>query len=456
MTVIDRSTKPEPSENISFSLPEIERFKLDNGLEVYFIRNTKLPILQFNLLTDAGSRYDPTAKKGLTNLFGMVLDEGAGAYDALQLSDQFDLLGSHFSVSSNQDNTYLMLQTLTENFDRSLELFASVLTKPHFDPKAFEREKRKVLTRLVQLQDEPDEIADLVYDYLSFGEGNCYAYPVIGYEDSVQNIGLEDVKDFYSQLLLPGNSALIVVGDASSEELKDKLNSHFKDWKSREAVLPPVENSLSKNPALFIFDKKDTVQSEIRIGHRSSKRSSADYFSKNILNTILGGQFTSRINLNLREKKGYTYGALSRFNYYKDAGYFYVSTSVGIENTANAVTEIMNELKGILNGVTPGELDFAKSSLIRKFPSNFETYKQIASNLTGMVIYSLPEDYFNTYIENIVGVSVEDVNSAAVKNIFPDDLSIVLVGDKEKLRPQLKDAGFPDAVEVNIKGEKIS
>ena len=194
------------------------------------------------------------------------------------------------------------------------------------------------------------------------------------------------------------------------------------------------------------------VQSEIRVGHLSTKRNEEDYYSRLILNTILGGQFSSRINLNLREKKGYTYGAHSRFNYFKESAYFYVSTSVGIENTANAIAEIFNELNGIQGGVTPDELEFAKSSIIRKFPSNFESNKQIASNLIGMVIHSLPEEYFNNYVVNVKSINIGDVNSAAAKFILPEKSVTVIVGDKAKLTGQLKDFDI-EIIETGINGE---
>ena len=451
--MIKRSIKPSPSNEINFSLPEIEKFKLDNELEVFFINKSKLPIIQMNLIINAGSVFDENEKKGLSNLFSMTVDEGAGKYNSLELSDEFETLGSHFNVSSSEDHVYFSLQTLTENFERSLELLSLVITSPHLDEKDFLREQRKIITRLLQQQDEPDEIADLVFEYCVFGKTNPYAFPITGYESSVQNISISDIRNFYSKYILPNNSSLIVVGNIGKEELQENLNKYFHKWKSKnisqELIFPLMPNK--KN--IFLVDKKNSVQSEIRVGHISTKRKDNDYFPKLILNTILGGQFTSRINLNLREKKGYTYGAHSRFNYLKECGNFYITTSVASENTANAVKEIFNELDGIRKGVTPEELEFAKLSLIRKFPSNFETYKQIASNLIGSVIHSLPEDYFNTYIKNIKEVTIEEVNSAAEKYILPDDSIIVIVGSKDILEKQLFEINGVKVTEVDFKGE---
>lgn len=454
MILLNRSVKPKSAEEINFSLPQLEKLKLENGLEVYFIKKDKLPILQFDLVISSGSICDLPGKKGLSNLFAMTVDEGAGDFDALALSDEFDSLGSNFSVYSSQDYTYFGLQTLKEHFKRSLELLGTVLTKPHFNDKDFEREQRKIITRLLQIKDEPDEIADSVFERNLFGSLNPYAYQVAGYESDVRNISTKDIKEFYKTYITPGNSVLIVVGNSDVEELKEALNRYLNDWKAGPANQIEINWARDILPSLYIFDKKDSVQTEIRVGHLSTKRNDVDYFPKTILNTILGGQFTSRINLNLRENKGYTYGALSRFNYFKYESYFGVSTSVGTENTGSALNEIFNELRGIKNGVLPSELDFAKSSLIRKFPSSFETYKQIAANLTGMVVHSLPDDYFNTYIDNIKNVTLDDVNSA-VKYISPENSTVVLVGEKEKIIPQLGDEWKDMIIEVDIEGKPL-
>jgi len=456
MQSIDKSVKPVPSEEISFSLPEIEKFKLSNNLEVYFIQKTKLPILQFNLLINAGSYLDPAGKKGLSNLLSMAIDEGAGKFNSLELSDEFDLLGSNFSVSSSEDNIYISLQTLKDNLDKSLDLFSMVIKSPHLNESDFKREQRKIITHILQQQDEPDEIADLVFDHIIFGAANPYCSPVVGYDEDVKQISVDDVKTFYSGFILPNNSKLIVVGDISKEELIEKLELYFKDWASKEKTADISFPKTGSDKKIFLFDKKGSVQSEIRIGHSAPNRNEIDFFPKTILNNILGGQFTSRINLNLREKKGYTYGAHSRFNYLRESAYFLATTSVGAENTGNAVREIMNELEGIKAGIKNEELDFAKSSLIRKFPSNFETYKQIASNLISMVIHSLPGDYFNTYLDNIKSVSKEQVNNAAENYIKPDKAVTVIVGDKDKILDQLKDLNGAGIIEVDNKGNRIN
>ncbi|MFZ0452834.1 MAG: pitrilysin family protein [Ignavibacteriaceae bacterium] len=444
MNEVNRKLKPLPKEEIEFSLPEIQSFALDNKLKVFFVQKNELPILQLNLVVNAGGKFDPIDKKGLANLTAMAIDEGAGKYDALELSDEFDTLGSHFNVGTSQDNIFLTLQTLKEHFERSFDLFSIVLLKPHFNEKDFDREKRKVLIKLLQLKDEPDQIADAAYEYLIFGKDNPYSSITLGDEKSVVNISNEDIKLFYNLHFRPDNSSLIIVGDSNLEELKEYLNLLLVKWKPENVTSFQVSSSARNKTQIFIVHKEGAVQSEIRVGHLSLERNEKDYYEKNLLNNILGGQFSSRINLNLREKRGYTYGASSRFTYYRNAAHFIISTSVGSENTGNAVKEIINELRSIRNGVDEKELEFAKSSIIRKFPSNFETNKQIASHLTAKYIFSLPDDYFNNYIEKIMGVSLEGVKLAAEENIFPEEAVVLIVGDKNKVAKQLEGLGLGD------------
>jgi zinc protease len=445
-----RSIKPVPSEELDFIVPQIQTFKLKNGLTVYFVERHNLPILRLNIVSESGSKFDQPAKKGLANLFSMMIDEGAGKYSALELSDEFELLGTNFDIRCNSDCIYFSLRTLKENYEKSLSLLAAIITSPRLLKEDYEREQRKVLTRILQMKDDPDEMANTAFDYLLFGKKNPYAYPILGYEENVRLISSEDIRLFYENYFAPNKSALIATGDISRPELEEKINYYFQNWKAKDVKQIPVNIQKDQNlQKIYFINRENSVQTEIRIGHVSSKRNDYDFFPKMILNTVLGGQFSSRINLNLREKKGYTYGASSSFYYYKDCAYFIVSTSVGAENTADAVKELFNELNGIRNGVKHEEIEFAKSSIIRKFPSNFETNSQIASAMSRMFIHQLPDNHFQTYIEKLRRVSLEQVNQASLENIFPDQMITVLAGDKNKLAAQFAPENL---VEVNEKG----
>ena len=443
---LNRTIKPGPSKDLHFKMPATESFELDNKLKVYFIKKDTLPIIRLNVIINAGNKYDPENKKGLSNLLSMCIDEGAGEFDSLQLSEQFDLIGAQFSVFSNGDTLQMVVQSLTENFGRALNLLSMILIDPHLDSNDFEREKRKIITRLKQLQDEPEFLANTALQKYLLGSNNPSSFPAIGKLDHINKIKNSDVVSFYRSTVKPVNSFMVVVGNISVNALKETLSQYLNKWK--ETAFHSKVNILRKEDSkkVYIINKKDSVQTEIRVGHHTSGRDSKDYFKKQILNTILGGQFSSRINLNLREKHGYTYGAGSSFIYYKESAYFAVSTSVGIETTANTLREINFELENIRNGVTERELQFAKDSIIRKFPLNFETYRQVASNFIGKVIFDLPDDYFDTYIKNIKAVTLEEVNEAAVKYIKPDLVTTVLVGDKNKLEEQFSKSNFGDII----------
>lgn len=452
--MIDRKIKPEVKSEISFNLPKLNDFLLENGLRVIFIHKDKLPLVRFNLMLNAGSKYDPENKSGLSYLTSLVLDEGADGMNALQLSDEFDMLGSSFNISTDNDLVNLSLQTLSENFDRSLELFSKVLLKPSFNDDDFNREKKKLITRIMQSKDEPDYLADQIFDRVILGKSNSYSSPVSGYEETVESISVNEVKLHYARFFSPSKSSLIVVGDLDQYELIKLLNKYFLSWTNVQNNNTILLSSAEPSNKIYLHHKSDSVQTEIRVGHITSKRNQKDFFQRYLLNTILGGQFTSRINLNLRERNGYTYGATSRFQYFKDTAFFEVSTSVGIENTANALKEILFELDNIHSGVSEKELEFAKSSITKKFPLNFETYRQIASGVAGKILYNLPDNYFDTYIHNINSVSKDDVDKVAREFIMNDKLSIVLVGDKNLLMEKLGELPI-EIVEVDLFGEKI-
>jgi zinc protease len=449
-------TKPQPSGEISFSLPSVEKFKPDNELEVMFVRRTNLPVVQFTLLSNAGNKFDPEDKKGLANLMGMLIDEGAGGMDALQLNEEIDLLGSNVSIRVDEDSFFISLLTLKNNLTKSFELYSKIITQPHFDEKSFQREQRKILTRVLQIKDQPDEIADLIAEYSVFGKSSPYAYDTRGNEESLQNITPAGVKDYYKKLLKPNNSTLIVVGDITTDELKDLLNENLTEWKPGDISGLYIPDAKREKSRIILCHKENAVQSEIRAAHSAPKRDEGNFFASLLMNLILGGQFSSRINLNLREAKGYTYGATSRIYYFRQAAYFCASTSVATENTGNTIKEILFELNRIKEGVTSEELDFAKSSVIRKFPMNFETNAQIASNLSSKVIHSLPDDYFDQYIDNIKNVTPEDIRNAALSSIFPEEINFIIVGDKNKILPQLKNFTDMEIVEVDEKGKYLS
>jgi zinc protease len=452
---VRRDKRPETGKEIKFSLPEYGKHSLKNGAEIYLVKKTDLPIVRINFIINSGSKFDPKSKYGLSNLTAMCIDEGAGELDALQLSDEFDYLGVHFSVHSDSDITILSLQTLSENFNIALNLLSSVILSPHLKENDFLREKRKVQTRIEQLKDEPDYIANSAFEFFLFGKHNPYAFPVIGINDSLSQIEISDVKEFYKSFFNPQNTSIVAVGNFEDEKLISQMESTFQDWINGNSFSVEFSTERKIKHKICVLHKQESVQTEIRIGHLSEIRNDEDYFQKQILNLILGGQFSSRLNLNLREKHGYTYGISSRFNYFKNDAYFAVSTSVNTENTLGAIDQILNELRKVREGITGEELTFAKSSIARRFPLNFETYSQIASNFSNKIIHNLADDYFETFLSKVLNVEIQDVNTVAAKSIVPDSALIVLCGDEKKIIEQINNLSFDD-VEVIDYGQMYS
>ncbi|MBT8391848.1 MAG: insulinase family protein [Ignavibacteria bacterium] len=446
---IRRNKRPKTGVETKFSLPKFKKYFLKNGSEIYTVKKTDLPIIKITFIINSGSKFDPKNKNGVSNLTGMCIDEGSGKYNALQLADEFDFLGAQFSIQSDSDITVLSLQVLTENFDAAFELLSFVILLPHFNENDFQRERRKVQTRIEQLKDAPDYIANSAFEYFLFGKAHPYAFPVIGISESIKEIEISNLKNFYKGFFKSRNTSIVAVGNFDDNKLLKKVENVFENWDNGEKISTQNLNGNKNKQKIYVVNKQDSVQTEIRLGHNSSKRDELDYFQKHILNLILGGQFSSRLNLNLREKHGYTYGIRSQFNYYKDDAYFSVSTSVSTENTAAAVNEILTELNKIRDGITDEELTFAKSSISRRFPLNFETYSQIASNIASKIIHNLPDDYFQKYLTNILNIKIEEVNSAAFKSIIPESALVVLCGDEKKINEQLSSLNLGDVVSVD-------
>ncbi len=434
---VNRSVKPSEKGTVQFALPRIEHLQLNNGLKILYVHKDNLPLLQMYLILDSGSKYEPRNNAGLANLTAHMLDEGAGKFTALELDEELEFLGTDLSISVNHDNVFISLLSLENTAEKSLELLSMIVQEPSFSEPDFQREKNKILTKLVQLKSEPSYLASVNFDKVLFGN-SAYGNPIYGIDNNIKNFVRNDLIDYYTKYFSPVNAAIMVASSIPQNEITALLNKYLGNWKtgklSPESSLP----EMSSSAGLYILHKENAPQSEIRIGHRASGRKTKDYFAKTVMNSILGGQFTSRINLNLRENKGFTYGAHSAFYYKQDVSYFSVSTAVQTENTAAAVSEIFKELKNIKKEITQKELDFAKSNLVKTYPSKFETYSQITGNLAALHIFGLEDNYFDTYISNISKINLPEVLAAAQENIHENETAIVIVGDREKVEASLE------------------
>ncbi|HEV2800456.1 MAG TPA: pitrilysin family protein [Pyrinomonadaceae bacterium] len=441
---------PKPGPEPRLVLPKVERHRLSNGLEVLLVRHTELPVVNMNLIIKSGAASDPETLPGAASLTADLLDEGTKTRGALDISNALAGIGARLSVNAGWDSTNADLLTLTRHLDRALDIYADVLLNPAFPETDLKRLRATRLAALQQQRDNADAIAGVVYSSILYGDKHPYGRPLSGNETSLAAIEGADVRRFYETYYRPNNAALIVAGDVTASTLLPKLERAFAAWKPAQV---PAANVSQTPPAreragIYLVDKPGAAQSVIQIGQVGVARNTPDYFPLLVLNSMLGGQFVSRINLNLREDKGYTYGARSNFDYRRGAGPFTASGGVFTNVTKESISEFLKELRGIRGEipVTERELEYAKQGILRGFPRGFETPDQIAGRLSAVVLYNLPDDYFNNYSARVRAVSLADITRVANRYLDPSRMAILVVGDRKAVEPGLRSLGISDTI----------
>jgi zinc protease len=429
--VVDRSSPPELGPPPSMHLPAIEQFKLSNGLDVTMMEKHDVPLVQINLIIKTGSAMDPSNKGGVATMTADMLDEGAGGRNALELADAVDYLGADLFASAGYHTTVVGLFTPLSKLDSAMALLADVVLRPDFPKEELERLKKDRMTTFLQWRDQPQAISAVVFNSTLFGQRHPYGTTSLGTEASVRSLTVRDLERFHQQHYRPNNAMLVVVGDMKVDQMKAMLEGALGEWKGGSVAsvnwpqVPQVEQRI-----VYLVDKPGSAQSVIRIGRIGVARTTKDYFPLQVLNTVLGGSFASRLNQNLREEHGYTYGAGSVFDMRPLPGPFLAASSVQTDVTDKALVEFMKELGDILKPVPAEELERAKNYLALGYPENFQSVGQIASQLGEMVLYRLPEDYFNTYIPNVLSVTGDEVAAAAQTYLDPAKMIITVVGDR--------------------------
>ena len=432
---------PKPRPDPAFTLPRIERRKLSNGLEVLIVNHQELPVVSMNLILKTGAAADPSERAGLASLTAALIDEGTKTRNALEISNQLAAIGSRLGTGADWDLSGVQLLTLSRHLDRALEIFADVVTNPSFPESELKLQRDTRLTTLLQRKDDANSIAGVVYASLLYGRNHPYGHSLIGDEASVRAITNDEIKRFYETYYRPNNAALIVVGDVQTNTLIPRLERAFANWKGADVPAVNIPQPQARDRGvIYLVDKPGAAQSVIAIGQTGPPRSTPDYFPLVVLNTLLGGQFTSRVNMNLREEKGYTYGARTSFDYRRAAGPFAASAGVQTAVTKESVIEFLKELNGVRGErpITPAELEFSRQAIIRGFPRSFETPEQISSRLTDIVLYGLPDNYFNNYIARVQAVTLADVVRVANRYLDPSKMAILVVGDRKVIEPSLR------------------
>ena len=437
----DRTRPPQAGPPPVVHLPTIQKRQLSNGLPVWLVELHEVPVVQVNLVVLRGGADDPAGKFGIATLTAAMLQEGAGSRTSLELADAIDFLGADLTTTAGIDSSAVRLHVPVARLADALPLMADVALRPTFPGEELERLRRERLTAILQARDNPAAIDAAAFNQVLYGATHRYGTPINGTAATLKSFSVDDLRAFYAAAFQPANSSLLVIGDVTVEKALPMLESSFGRWKAQGAATAPATMPAVPEIAtrtVYLVDKPGAPQSQIRIGWVGVARSTPDYFPIQVMNTILGGSFSSRLNMNLREKHGYTYGASSGFDMRASAGPFVAAAGVQTDKTSEALKEFFNELNGILQPVPADELTRAKNYVSLRFPAGFETTVDISRRLEDAVVYHLPDDYFAKYVPNIEAVTAADVQRVAQKYIHPNRSAIVITGDRKVIEPGIQ------------------
>jgi zinc protease len=432
---VDRSKPPALPPAPPLRVPAAESTMLPNGLELVVVEMHKVPVVDVSLVTGAGSVRDPADLPGLATFTALMLQQGAGSRGALDIADEAAYLGASLNTGASYDAAIASIHVPRRRLGPALDLLADVVLRPTFPDTEVARQRDLRRTQILQQQDQPVVMANLAFSAIVFGAGHPYGRPLNGTEASVAALTRDQVAQFYSTYYRPNGSRLLVVGDVTMAEARQLVSERFGAWARGDLpTLADVAAPAAAARTIYLVDKPGAAQSVFRIGEVGVSRSTPDYFALQVLNTILGGSFTSRLNQNLRETHGYTYGANSQFDMRRLPGPFLAASSVVTAKTDSALIEFMRELTRIRDEAVPqAELDKAKAYISLGLPSDFETTARTAARIRELLLYDLPLDYYATFIPRINAVTAADVQRVARRYLDPDHFAIVVVGDTSKI-----------------------
>ena len=445
---LDRAVQPSAGAVPSFSPPVVQRGRLANGVEIMVVEKRGLPAVAFGMFLPTGAVADPADSPGLASLTGAMLQEGTESRSSRQIAAEIEFIGSQLSVQTGRELTSLGISTLTREWPRTLDLMADLLEHPTFPDDELARVRTLRLAELRRLRDDPTALAGRVTTALLYGKESAYGHAISGTEASVEAMTREALRGHFEGSVGPSGAVLAVVGDVSLEEAVAVAEKSLGGWKEsrRETAEPRVENGKGPDTTtIYLVDKPGAAQSVIRAGLSGVPRGHADYLPLMVLDHVFGGQFSARLNMNLRQDKGYSYGYRSWIDWQKDSSLLLAGGSVETAVTAPAVTETLREFEAIQGGrpVTQEEFEDARAAILRQFPSTFETPWQVLGYLVPMVQFGLPDDYLATYPANVEAVSLADVRRVAEDHVDHRRLTVLVVGDRSAVEPGLRELGLP-------------
>jgi zinc protease len=444
---VDRSRLPESAPTRTLAFPAIEKSLLPNGLRVWTVHHAQVPLVAFTLLIRRGAASDPDGKDGLAAVTADMLDEGSGERSAIEMHEALARLGAQFDTDIGPDATVANVTVLSRFAEHALALLSDIVARPALRESDFSRVRQLRLHRLTQLRDMPGAVADRAFLRLVYG-AHPYGHSPIGSETSLAAMNVEDVRAFHACAIRPSAATLIAVGDCDHAGIARLAAETFGGWSGPGDADVAASGSLPQAARINVVPRPRAPQSELRIGQVSVARDTPDYHALVLANTILGGQFVSRINLNLREDKGLTYGARTAFEFRRQAGPFVLQVSVQTTGTARAIDESIGEIAGIRGPrpVTAEELALGIAALTRGYARSFETGEQIGRAALQLALYDLPDDYFEQFVPRIECVTSDDVSRVMERHLDPARLTTLVVGDFDAIGPELGRLGLGEPV----------
>jgi zinc protease len=444
---INRSSLPEPGPSRPFAFPNIEKSTLAHGLRVWTVVHPSVPVVTFALLIRRGAADDPGGKEGLAAITIDMLDEGSGGRSAIEMHEALAAIGAHLDSDIGPDAALLGMTVLTRFAREALALIGDFAVRPSLAEADFARVRQLRLHRLRQLRDMPGAVADRAFVRLLYGS-HPYGHTPLGTEATLMSMRVDDVRAFHAQAVRPTEATLVAVGDCDHAAIVQLAADAFAGWDGATSGPLPAATPTPRAPRLAIVPRPKAPQSELRIGHVAVGRSTPDYHALVAANMVLGGQFVSRINLNLRESKGVTYGARTAFDFRRLPGPFALQVSVQTAATAQAIQESIGEIAAIrgARAVTSDELALGVATLTRGYARGFETAEQVARAVTQIALYDLPDNYFAEFVPSIERLTPGDVTRAAATHLDPAALTTLIVGDFDTVRDDLAEISLGEPV----------
>jgi zinc protease len=459
-STVDRSKLPEPGAQGDAKFPAFERTELSNGLKIVLAERHSTPLAIFELVVDAGSAADQFASPGTARLAMDMLDEGTARRTALQISDELAALGATLNAQSGLDSSSVKLSTLTATLERALDVYADVILNPSFPAADFERLQKQLIAGIKRERTDPVSMALRVFPKILYGSGHAYGNPLTGSgsEASVEKLTRSDMKKFHDTWFKPNKATLIIVGDTTLNAIKPRLEKLFGGWKSGDVPSKNIgQVEQKRKPVVYLIDRPDSLQSVILAGHVAPPKSNPDEIAIETMNTILGGTFTSRVNMNLREDKHWSYGAFTFLWPARGQRPFIAYAPVQTDKTKESLIEVERELRGVLGSrpVTEKELNTAQKNLTLQLPGTWETDGAVANSIDDIVTFGLPDDYFTTYPGKVRALSVSDLDKAARLVVHPDQFVWVVVGDRSKVEAGIRELGWGEVQLLDADGNAV-